>query len=204
MVISLAFAGMGRLCAAAMGMALTLLLLVSGCSQGFSGAASAGGTSTGEPSSAADDKGGEAASIPFTHPTLKYSVSAPGRMTVAPNGDASYIGPSDFLTVALLPGSSDATALATADARGTGVPGFALTHPARRMTIGGLTGAGVEFTRDASVNPVTGKARTAHVLRAYLPAPGGAYRLEYGATVADSDWDPQGAEDVLMTFRDGR
>ncbi len=124
-------------------------------------------------------------------------------MVVGANGDAAYTGPSDFLTIALVTGSSDPMALAAADASGTGVAGFALTHPATAVTISGLAGASLEFTRDAATNVVTGKAQTAHVVRTYLPGPTGTYRLEYGATVSAQNWDAQGAMDLLATFRPG-
>ncbi len=181
---------------------------LAGCSSSEAPDAAAAGAGAAPTSGAPAAAGGEAAgaeapTVSFTHPTLKYTVSAPGPMVVGANGDAAYTGPSDFLTIALVTGSGDPMAQARADASGTGVAGFALTQPAKAVTISGLAGASLEFTRDAATNAVTGKAQTAHVVRTYLPGPAGSYRLEYGATVSAQNWDAQGAMDLLATFRPG-
>lgn len=145
--------------------------------------------------------GGEAPPTLFTHPTLHYSIEAPGPMVAVAGGGASYTGTSDYLHISTVTGSGDPMALAQADATGRGVPGFVLVQSPRPTTINGLSGALLEFTKSAGTNPVTGRTQLAHVLRVYLPRTGGAYRLEYGATVPAQDWDPQGALDNLSTFR---
>jgi hypothetical protein len=188
--------------------AAVLIGLLAGCSSGVPGASTAAnGTASASGERAAPGEaagsGGEAPAVPFTHPSLHYTVSAPGTMAVAANGDATYTGAHDDLTVALLTGAADPISLASVDARGGGVAGFALVQPAQTVTVASLTGASVEFTKDGAQNPVTGKPQTAHVLRVYLPGPGGVYRLEYGATVSTQDWDPQGSLDLLKTFRPG-
>lgn len=193
-------------------LALATVVVVAGAAAGCSAKAASPAAVTAqqgaEPGGAPGAPGevggsGEAPTVSFTHPTLKYTVSAPGPMVVEANGDAAYTGPTDYLHVSLVAGGGAPLTLAKADAGGGGVPGFVLSRPPQAVTIGAQQGASLEFTRDGGTNPVNGKAQTAHVVRVYLPGKGGAYRLEYGATVSPQNWDPQGALDLLVTFRPG-
>jgi len=164
----------------------------------------AGGAPGGNEQAAAGDGGAEAPSVPFTHPTFRYTIGAPGPMAVQAGGEAVYTGKSDYLRITPVDGPTDALAAAKADAGGSGVAGFAIVQPARSVTISGKPAAYLEFTRDAGTNAVTGKAQLAHVLRAYVPRAGGTFRIEYGGTVPASQWDPQGALDIVTTFQLGQ
>jgi hypothetical protein len=145
---------------------------------------------------------GEPAAVAFTHPTLGYRIDAPGGMTASGDG-ASYKGTTDFLNIAVVTGSNDPAALAHADASGSGIQNFQLIVAAHDVTVNGLKGSALEFTEPAGTSPVTGKALIAHVVRTYLPRTGGAYRIEYVSTVSSANWDPQGAMDIIATFKTG-
>lgn len=171
-----------------------------GAAANANGNANVGGADSGAPAGGEKAGGGEAPSIAFTHPSLKYSIDAPGTMTASADG-SSYKGTSDFLDVKVLTTASSPTALAQADAQGSGVSGFQLLAGAHDVTINGLKGSALEFKEAAGTNAVTGKAQIAHVLRVYLPRAGGAYMIEYGSTQSDANWDPQGSMDIMLTFK---
>ncbi len=178
-----------------------LLALLAACS-GAETSDSAGTVST---TSAAPGEaaGAEAPSVTFTHPSLGWSIAGPSTMTVDGTG-AAYTGRSDYLRVTTVDGSSDAPAAAKTASTGTSVAGFALRQGPKAVQISGVASSYLEYTRADVVNPVTGKAQVAHVLLAFVPRTGGVYRLEYGATVPDASWDPQGALDIVTTFRAGK
>lgn len=163
--------------------------------------AQGGGTDTGGAAGGGEKAGAEGAAVAFTHPTLHYRIDAPGTMTATPDGGASYKGPTDFLTVAVVKGPGDPTSLATTDSSGAGVQGFKLVVAPHSVTVSGLKGSALEFTEAAGTSAITGKAQMAHVVRVYLPRPDGAYRIDYGSTLSGADWDPQGAMDVITTFK---
>lgn len=187
--------------------AVVVVLGLSACSSGGGTPAAearpsvgASPAEAGAAGAAGGEKTGGETSIPFTNPTLRWSIAAPGSMS-AQGGDGSYVGKSDHLTVTALPAGGDPQALARADAAGTGVAGFALVQPPHQAPIAGVNATVLEFTKDDVVNPVTKKAQTAHVFRAYVAGPQRLFRLEYGATVPADSWDPQGALDIVSTFR---
>jgi hypothetical protein len=117
---------------------------------------------------------------------------------------AVYTGRSDYLRVTVLEGASDAAAVAKAESAGTSVSGFTLVQAPHTVVISGLAASFLEYTRADVANAVTGKMQRAHVVVALVPRTGGLYRLEYGTTVPDADWDPQGALDIITTFRGGK
>ena len=60
---------------------------------------------------------GESAAVPYTDARYGYRVDAPGKMTVAADGSAAFVGPSERLQVVVLQGAqaADPAALARAD-----------------------------------------------------------------------------------------
>ena len=143
----------------------------------------------------------EAGTVAFLHPTEGYRIDSPGPMHATPNGEAVYEGRNESLGVALLSGSSDPSTAAASDASGSDIPGFVLVHGSQAVTVSGRRSAAIEYRRSGAANPVTGKALVLHVVRLYVPRPGGLYRIEYTSTAAGQDWDPQGAMDIVTTFR---
>lgn len=191
----------------------TVLVTLGACSSGSAPGATAagksaaanataggGGADSGVPAGGEKPGGGDAPSIAFTHPSLHYSIDAPGPMTSSADGSA-YRGTSDFLDVKVLPGGSSPTALAQDDAKGNGVSGFQLLAGAHDVTINGLKGSALEFKQPAGTNAVTGRAQIAHVLRMYLRGAVDTYMIEYGSTQSDANWDPQNAMDIILTFK---
>ncbi|GAC1365330.1 MAG: hypothetical protein NVSMB32_08780 [Actinomycetota bacterium] len=79
--------------------------------------------------------------------------------------------------------------------------GFVLVHGPHAVTVSGRRSSDIEYRQSGGTNPVTGKALVLHVVRLYVPRPGGLYRIEYGSTAAGQDWDPQGAMDIVTTFK---
>ena len=121
-------------------------------------------------------------------------------MTSTSDGGAAYQGPNDFLRVTSLAGSSDPAGVAAAEAASPGAPGFALVKGPHRVSAGKVA-TEYEYREDAPRNPVTGKPAVLHAVRLYVARPGGVYRVEYGSTAPASNWDPQGASDIVTTFR---
>jgi len=143
---------------------------------------------------------GEGAAAAFVHPTLHYSIAAPGPMKIAADGTASYDGTDEHLRIAVLP-AGQPTALANAARSGPGIAGFRLLVAPHPVTASGQAGAVLEFTERGPTNPVTGRVETLHAWRAYVPkVGGGVFQIDYAALA--SQWDPQGAYDVLRSFRE--
>ncbi|MHB8669183.1 MAG: hypothetical protein ACYDAD_01260 [Acidimicrobiales bacterium] len=122
-------------------------------------------------------------------------------MHATADGGAAYEGRTDHLRIALLNGTSDPNAAASSDASGSGVAGFVLVHGPRAVTVSGRHSSDIEYRQSGGTNAVTGKQLVLHVVRLYVPRPGGLYRIEYGSTATGQDWDPQGAMDIVTTFK---
>ncbi len=148
--------------------------------------------------------GGEPRAVAYVNPS-GWRIDAPGAMTATSDGGALYQGPSDSLRVTPLVGSPDAFSAALIDVRAS-IPtssGFTLISPPRRVSLGATTGAEYEYRVSGPPNPVTGKPTLLRALRLYVPRPGGVFRVEYGSTGPAANWDPQGASDIVMTFKNG-
>lgn len=167
---------------------------------GGEGGAPAGEGGSPAPGGEGGAPAGEGAAAAFVHPTLHYSIAAPGPMKIAADGTASYDGTDEHLRIAVLP-AGQPTALANAARSGAGIAGFRLLVAPHPVTASGQAGAVLEFTERGPTNPVTGRVETLHAWRAYVPkVGGGVFQIDYAALA--SQWDPQGAYDVLRSFRE--
>lgn len=124
-------------------------------------------------------------------------------MMLTSGGGAAYEGRNDHLRIVVINGASDPVAAAQADTSGAGIAGFVLVHGPQPFTVSGRASSLIEYRQDGGTNPVTGRPLVLHVVRLYVPRPGGLYRIEYAATTAAGAWDPQGARDIVITFRPG-
>ena len=148
--------------------------------------------------------GAEPASIRYADPVGHWQIDGPGSMTSDGRGNATYQGPHDRLTVVFTAGSNDATGAADIASRSGTAADYLVTSPPSPSTIGGRASTIYEYQQDGPANPVTGKPTVLRGARAYVPAGGGMYLVEYSSTGAASTWDPQGAKDILTTFVPGR
>ena len=160
---------------------------------------------TANPGAAGDvTAGGEPANFRYVDSVGHWLIYGPGSMTPDGKGNAAYQGPHDRLTVTFVPGTSDATATADAAARSGTAANYQVTAPPATTTIGGRSGVIYEYQEDGPANSVTGKSTVLRGARAYVPAAGGLYLVEYSSTGGASSWDPQGSKDILTTFIPGR
>lgn len=167
---------------------------------GGEGGAPAGEGGSPAPGGEGGAPAGEGTAAAFVHPTLHYSIAAPGPMKIAADGTASYDGTDEHLRIAVL-STGRPTALANAARSGVGIAGFQLLVAPHPVTASGQAGAVLEFTERGPTNPVTGRVETLHAWRAYVPkVGGGVFQIDYAALA--SQWDPQGAYDVLRSFRE--
>ena len=148
--------------------------------------------------------GGEPANFRYADSVGHWLIFGPGSMTPDGKGNATYQGPHDRLTVTFIPGTSDATATADAAARSGTAANYQVTSPPASTTIGGRPAVIYEYQEDGPANSVTGKSTVLRGARAYVPASGGLYLVEYSSTGAASSWDPQGSKDIITTFVPGR
>ena len=123
-------------------------------------------------------------------------------MTANADGTASYIGPQERLEVAVRTGSGlDPAALAAADLptlRST-VTGFQLVSGPAAIRLGNRSVQKLVYSWSAGTSPVTGKPIQLMTARYYIAKDATKVAvLTYGITA--SQYDPQGADDVALTF----
>ena len=165
----------------------------SGNTGGATGAAAGGEVNT-----------GESAAVPYTDARYGYRVDAPGKMTVAADGSAAFVGPSERLQVVVLQGAqaADPAALARADiaALPATATGFRLESGPTSITINGHRGQKFVYSWSAGTSQVTGNPVQLVSVRYYVPKDSATVAvITYG--IASNQYDPQGADDIATTFR---
>jgi hypothetical protein len=178
--------------------------LTPGAASSSSSSPGATGVAASETSSpgGVEPPGGEGSLVRFVH-SSGWRVDSPGPMTSSSAAGAVYQGLNDFLRVSSLAGSSDPARVAAVEAASPTGPGFQLVKGPHRVSVGGKSAVEYEYREDAPPSPATGQAGVLRAVRLYVARPGGMYRVEYGSMGPASSWDPQGASDIVSTFRTG-
>jgi hypothetical protein len=166
--------------------------------------AGVGSTGAVEPSAgAAEANNGEAPAVRYTDTREGYRVDSPGKMTANADGSASVTGPLERLQIVVLHGSaaSDPAAAAAADvtALKSSAANFRLMTGPALATVGTLRVQKFVYNWTDGTSTVTGKPNNLVGVRYYIPKNATTLAvLTYGVTA--SQYDPQGADDVAMTF----
>jgi len=162
------------------------------------GGAGGGETNNGEANT------GEAPSVPFESPKYHYKVSAPGAMTEGADGTAKASFGAEALTISVLSGPSagDPTAVAKAamDKAGS-TPKFKLmSAPATTKLTASKATLKAVYSGTEGTNAVTGKPNDVVVVKYWVPKDASTLAvLTYSVT--QTQYDPQGADDVANTFQ---
>jgi hypothetical protein len=169
-----------------------------------SGGATAQSSASGTEAPAAGEAGnGEAAGVRFVSPRFHYRIDAPGQMTEAADGTASSNRGVEQLSVRVVTGTpaKDASAFAQSDlatVQGQGAQ-FRLLTPLGTPSVNGRPFPKFVYST-SGVNPVTGKAEDLVNARYYISRDSGTLAVVTYSIVA-SQYDPQGADDVVSTFQ---
>lgn len=179
-----------------------LLILVIGLAAAC-GAASRVATTAERPATGAEANNGEAPALRYTDTRDGYRIDAPGKMTPNSDGSASVTGPLERLRVVVLRGSAaaDPAAAAASDvaALRTSVPSFKLLSGPALATVGALRVQKFVYSWTDGTSAVTGKPNDLVSVRYYVPKNATTLAvLAYG--VSAGQYDPQGANDIAMTF----
>jgi len=167
-------------------------------------AAGAGADTGGAPAAAAPEAGGgEAPSLRYQNTRSHYRVDAPGTMKEAADGSASARRGEERLSISVVTGASaaDLRTYATADLKQVQAasPKYHLVQALAGVNIAGHPSLKAIYTWTDGTNPVTGKPEDLITARYYVPKDGAtAAVLAY--SIAASQYDPQGADDVANTF----
>jgi hypothetical protein len=185
----------GRVAVTNLILAIATLLAVAACG---GSAASSGTTAT-----APEANNGEAQPVPYVDSRYHYRIDAPGKVTVAADGSAGYIGPTERINITVLQASSaDLPGQARADiaALPASLSGFQLRSGPTMVALNGKPAEKFVFTYNAGVSAVTGKALNLVGVRYYIPKDASTLAVvTYG--IATDQYDPQGADDIASTFR---
>jgi hypothetical protein len=177
------------------------IALASACSAVGVGASGTG--STAEPAAGAEANNGETPAVRYTDTREGYRVDSPGKMTANADGSASVVGPLERLQIVVLHGAaaSDPAAAAAADvaALRSSAQNFRLVSGPALATVGSRRVQKIVYNWTDGTSSVTGKPNDLVGVRYYIPKNGTTLAvLTYGVTA--SQYDPQGADDVAMTF----
>ena len=140
---------------------------IASCSTSTStGSGNTGGATGGATGGGGEANTGESAALPYADARYGYRVDAPGKMTVAADGSATFVGPSERLQVVVLQGAraGDPAALARADiaAIPATATGFRLESGPAAITINGHRGQ--KFVYSYTKPEHAGGARTSFVV----------------------------------------
>ena len=180
-----------------------LLIAVVGLASACATAATGGPTPAEATGAAAEANSGEAPAVRYTDTREGYRVDAPGKMATNADGSASVTGPLERLQIVVLHGSAaaDPAAAAAADiaALKNSATGFKLMSGPALATVGTLRLQKFVYSWSDGTSAVTGKPNNLVGVRYYVPKNATTLAvLTYGVTA--TQYDPQGADDVAMTF----
>jgi hypothetical protein len=154
----------------------------------------------------AENGGGnaEAAPHPYSNSKFNYQVDAPGTMVEAADGSAAYLGTAERLQIVVLTGASaaDPQGRAATDigALTSAKTAFKLAQPASRISLAGRSVYKFIYTWTDGSNPVTGKPNMLVSVQYYIPK-NSTTLAAVTYSIAASQYDPQGADDVASTFK---
>jgi hypothetical protein len=181
------------------------LLAVAACGASTSqpSGATSGPATTSEPTSAGDVTTGEAAGVRFVSQRFRYRVDAPGTMTEAADGTATASRGVEQLSIRIVTGSAAASPSSFAQSDVTALRGttshYTLVTPLGTTSLAGRPVTKVVFASSAT-NAVTGVAESLVNARYYIPRDSSMMAVVTYSIVV-SQYDPQGADDVVTTFR---
>jgi len=180
-----------------------LLIAVIGLASACASAATSGTTPAEPTGAAAEANNGEAAAVRYTDTREGYRVDAPGRMIANADGSASVTGPLERLQIVVLHGSAAADPAATAAADVAALKntatGFKLMSGPAVTTVGTLRVQKFVYSWIDGTSAVTGKPNNLVGVRYYVAKNATTLAvLTYGVTA--TQYDPQGADDVAVTF----
>lgn len=178
---------------------ITIALTLSACA-GTAQRAPAARNGAAAPAGEANN--GEAPAVAYTDARGGYHIDAPGQMTAKPDGSASYVGPQERLEVAIRTGAGlNPAALASSDVAGlrSSLSGFRLVSGPTAIQLGAQRAEKLVYSWSAGTSTVTGKPVELMTARYYLAKDATKVAvITYGITA--SQYDPQGADDVALTF----
>ena len=180
---------------------VALIALASACTAAGVGASAT--NTTAEPATGAEANNGETPAVRYTDTREGYRVDSPGKMTANSDGSASVTGPLERLRIVVVHGAAaaDPAAVAAADvgALRSSAQNFRLVSGPALAAVGSSRIQKVVYNWTDGTSSVTGKPNDLVGVRYYIPKNATTLAvLTYGITA--SQYDPQGADDVAMTF----
>ena len=147
---------------------------------------------------------GEAPSVPFESPKYHYKVAAPGAMTEAADGTATAHFGAEALSITVVSGATAANPEAVAKGDMVTVaslPNFKLkSGPAPTKLTASSSAQKAVYSGTDGTNAVTGKPNNVVVVKYWVPKDASTLAvLTYSVT--ETQYDPQGADDVANTFK---
>jgi hypothetical protein len=181
-------------------------LAVTACgSDATAGPSSAGGPppASGEPTTAGDVTTGESAGVRFVSSRFHYRVDAPGAMTEAADGTAKASRGVEQLTVRIVSGADAANPTAFAQSDAARLPatttGYRMVRPLVVVALAGRSVLKLVYATSGT-NAVTGNVEALVNARYYIAKNSSTIAVVTYSIVA-SQYDPQGADDVVTTFQ---
>lgn len=160
-------------------------------------------TTSGEPTAAGDVTTGESAGVRFVSSRFHYRVDAPGTMTEAGDGTAKASRGVEQLTIRIVSGADAANSTAFAQLDAAHLPAtttaYRAVSPLAVVALAGRPAVKLVYATSAT-NAVTGNAEALVNARYYIAKDSSTLAVVTYSIVA-SQYDPQGADDVVTTFQ---
>jgi hypothetical protein len=160
-------------------------------------------TASGEPTAAGDVTTGESAGVRFVSSHFHYRVDAPGTMTEAADGSAQASRGVEQLTIRIVGGIDAANPTALAQSDTAHLPatstGYRMVRPLAVVALAGRQVLKLVYATSGT-NAVTGNAEALVNARYYIAKDTSTLAVVTYSIVA-SQYDPQGADDVVATFQ---
>jgi hypothetical protein len=158
---------------------------------------------SGEPTTAGDVTTGETAGVRFVSSRFHYRVDAPGTMTEAADGSAKASRGVEQLTIRMVSGADAANPTALAQSDAAHLPatsrGYRMVRPLAVVSLAGRPVLKLVYATSGT-NPVTGNVEALVNARYYVAKNSSTLAVVTYSIVA-SQYDPQGADDVVTTFQ---
>jgi hypothetical protein len=181
-------------------------LAVSACGSDSTGQSSSGGATSAtssEPTAAGDITTGESTGVRFVSTRFHYRVDAPGTMAEAADGTASASRGVEQLTIRIVSGSAaaDPSAYARGDAAAlpAATTSYTVVNALATVALASHPAVGKIVYTSSGTNAVTGNAESLVNARYYIARDSSTLAVVTYSIVL-SQYDPQGADDVVTTF----